>query len=83
MKSKACPRWLPILLLLLQPAPVPAAEPDPPPGKTVRVEAPCLDCGLAIRVDIKDGVLLRVEPEGVTGFVAVPMWKWYENLPYS
>jgi len=42
-----------------------------------------LDCGLPIRVDIKDGILLRVEPEGVMGYVAVPMWQWYENLPYS
>jgi hypothetical protein len=34
-------------------------------------------------LDIKDGVLLRIEPEGVMGYVAAPMWKWYENLPYS
>jgi hypothetical protein len=53
------------------------------PGKTVRIDTPCLDCGLPIRVDIKDGILLRIEPEGVMGYVAVPMWKWYENLPYS
>jgi len=53
------------------------------PGKTVRVDCPCLDCGLPISVEIRDVVLLRVEPEGLTDYVAVPFWKWFDDIPYA
>jgi hypothetical protein len=53
------------------------------PGKTVRVECPCLDCGLPISIEIRDGNLLHVEPEGVTAYVAIPFWKWFDDLPYA
>jgi hypothetical protein len=37
------------------------------PGITVRVEAPCLDCGDPVRVDMLDGRLVTVDPPGVVG----------------
>ncbi|MGH7418658.1 MAG: organomercurial lyase [Candidatus Rokuibacteriota bacterium] len=37
------------------------------PGETVRVEAPCLDCGDTVVVEMRSGRLLTVEPPGVVG----------------
>jgi hypothetical protein len=37
------------------------------PGATVRVDAPCLDCGEAIRVEMRDGRLVAIDPPGVVG----------------
>jgi hypothetical protein len=37
------------------------------PGETVRVDAPCLDCGEPVTVEMRDGRLLRVDPPGVVG----------------
>jgi hypothetical protein len=34
-------------------------------------------------VEIRDGVILKAEPRDVIGYVAVPFWKWFENIPYS
>lgn len=50
------------------------------PGKTVQIDFPCLDCGLPIHVEMKDGDLLVAEPEEIAGYVAVPFWKWYEDI---
>jgi hypothetical protein len=36
-----------------------------------------------MRVDIRDGQLLRTEPEGLMAYVAVPFWKWFENAPFA
>jgi hypothetical protein len=49
----------------------------------VRIDCPCLDCGLLIHVEIKDGDVLVAEPEDIVGYVAVPFWKWYEDLGYA
>jgi hypothetical protein len=37
------------------------------PGATVRVQAPCLDCGEPVVVEMRDGRLLTVDPPGVVG----------------
>ena len=37
------------------------------PGTTVRIEAPCLDCGDPVRLDMLDGRLVTVDPPGVVG----------------
>jgi len=37
------------------------------PGATVRVEAPCLDCGETVRVEMRDGRLVSVDPPGTVG----------------
>ena len=37
------------------------------PGTTVRIEAPCLDCGDPVRVDMLDGRLVTIDPSTVVG----------------
>ena len=37
------------------------------PGQTVRVEAPCLDCGEPMIIEMRDGSFLRVDPPGIVG----------------
>jgi hypothetical protein len=37
------------------------------PGETVRIDAPCLDCGDAVTVEMRDGLLARVDPPGIVG----------------
>jgi alkylmercury lyase-like protein len=37
------------------------------PGQTVRIEAPCLDCGDPMTVEMHDGRIVRAEPRGIVG----------------
>jgi hypothetical protein len=37
------------------------------PGQTVRIEAPCLDCGDPVVVEMRDGRLETVDPPGIVG----------------
>jgi hypothetical protein len=38
------------------------------PGKTVRVDAPCLDCGEHLVVEMRDEQVLTVDPAGIMGY---------------
>lgn len=38
------------------------------PGKTVRVDAPCLDCGEHLVVEMRDEQVLTVDPAGMVGY---------------
>jgi hypothetical protein len=49
----------------------------------VQINAPCLDCGSPIRVEMKDGVIQKAEPEGLMGYVSVPFRDWFNDLPYA
>ena len=40
------------------------------PGKTIRVEAPCLDCGEAMVVEMKDEEILLVDPDTMVGYTS-------------
>ena len=53
------------------------------PGKTVQVDAPCLDCGEPMRVLLCDGEIESAEPEDIHFYVDIPMRKWYEDLPFA
>ncbi|HOE80560.1 MAG TPA: organomercurial lyase [Smithellaceae bacterium] len=53
------------------------------PGKTVVIDTPCLDCGEPIHLEVKDGVILKVEPVETIGYVAVPFARWWENVSYA
>jgi hypothetical protein len=53
------------------------------PGKTVEIDAPCLDCGEPIHVEMKDGKLVGSEPEGIVGHVSVPFPEWMAKMAYS
>ena len=37
------------------------------PAETVRIDAPCLDCGDPLTVEMRDGRLTWVDPPGVVG----------------
>jgi len=53
------------------------------PGKTVQIDAPCLDCGSPVRVEMKDGTVQKTEPEGIMGYTSVPFRDWFNDLPYA
>ena len=53
------------------------------PGKVVTIEAPCLDCGAPVHLEMKDGALLKTDPEEICGYVSVPFSKWMERLPHA
>jgi hypothetical protein len=36
-------------------------------GKTVRIDAPCLDCGDPVTVEMRDGRIVRIDPPGIVG----------------
>ena len=40
------------------------------PGKTVRIEAPCLCCGDPMVVEMRDEETLLVEPETLVGYTS-------------
>lgn len=52
-------------------------------GKIVQIDAPCLDCGSPIRVEMKDGTVLNAEPAGIVGYTSVPFKDWFIDLPYA
>jgi Alkylmercury lyase len=37
------------------------------PGETIRVQAPCLDCGEPVVIEMRDGRLVTVEPASIVG----------------
>jgi hypothetical protein len=37
------------------------------PGETIRIDAPCLDCGDPVTVEMRDGRIVWVDPPGVIG----------------
>ena len=53
------------------------------PGRTVRVDAPCLDCGEPLHVTMRDGELLEAEPKGLVGYVSLPMREWRPDLAFA
>ena len=53
------------------------------PGNTVQIDTPCLDCGDPIQVQIKDGVLLKAEPQSLIAYVAVPLAEWARDPGYA
>jgi hypothetical protein len=53
------------------------------PAKVVRIDVPCLDCGAPVRIEMKDGAVLKEEPKGIMGYVAVPFSKWFQRFPYA
>lgn len=52
------------------------------PGQTVRIDAPCLDCGEPVTLEMQDGRFLRVDPPGVIGHLNTPWIVKKERLPF-
>jgi alkylmercury lyase-like protein len=53
------------------------------PGKTVQIDSPCLDCGEPLRIVVRDGIIERLEPEGIAGYVDVPFGRWSKDWPFT
>lgn len=49
------------------------------PGKEVRIDCPCLDCGQPIQIRMRDGQMVAVDPPTVVGHVNVPARHWRES----
>jgi hypothetical protein len=49
----------------------------------VRIDAPCLDCGEPIRVDMKDGDVEKTDPEGLVAYTPVPFRDWLKDIAYA
>ena len=43
----------------------------------------CLDCGESVSVEVKDGTIEAVDPEGMLGHVSVPFGRWIFNIPFA
>ena len=43
------------------------------PGRTVRIDAPCLDCGDPLAVEVRDGGLVSSAPDTAVGYSAVEL----------
>lgn len=52
------------------------------PGKTVRVDASCLDCNEPLVVEMRDEAILNVEPPDMVGYSYSPMGGPAENRPW-
>jgi hypothetical protein len=52
------------------------------PNKTVRIDAPCLDCGEALTVEMRDVRLLKVEPATMVGYSYTAFPGTAENRPF-
>jgi hypothetical protein len=53
------------------------------PGRTVEIQAPCLDCGQAIEVAVRDGRIERAAPPTTRFYVSVPVREWRANIVYT
>jgi len=52
------------------------------PGKTVRVDAPCLDCNEPMAFEMRDGQFLRVEPATMVGHLNQPRIPGKDRLAF-
>lgn len=52
------------------------------PGKTVRLEAPCLDCGEPLTVEMRDEQILTVQPRQMVGYSYSQVGGPAENRPW-
>lgn len=52
------------------------------PGQTIRVEAPCLDCGDAMVVEMRDEEILLVEPDTLVGYTNAEVGGDAANRPF-
>jgi hypothetical protein len=53
------------------------------PGRTILIDATCLDCGDPLRLEVHDGSVESEQPDGIVGYVDVPTREWRANLAYT
>lgn len=49
------------------------------PGREIHIECPCLDCGEAINLRMRDGKVVAIDPPTIVGHVNLPAWRWRQN----
>ncbi len=49
------------------------------PGKEIRIESKCLDCGAPIVIRMKDERLLEIDPPSAVAYMMSPFGKWREG----
>lgn len=52
------------------------------PKKTVRIDAPCLDCGEPLVVEMRDEAVLSVEPAAMVGYAYSAVGGAAETRPF-
>ena len=52
------------------------------PGKTIRVEAPCLDCGDQMVIELRDEEILLVEPDTLVGYTSAEVGGEASTRPF-
>ena len=49
------------------------------PGKEIRIDTRCMDCGEPIVVRMLDEQILEVDPQTAVGYMMSPFTKWREG----
>ncbi|MGI9599460.1 MAG: hypothetical protein ACR2QK_25070 [Acidimicrobiales bacterium] len=52
------------------------------PGRTVRIEAPCLDCGDQMVVEMRDEEILSIDPETMVGYTSAEVGGEASTRPF-
>ena len=50
------------------------------PGKEVEIDSLCRDCGESVRVTMRDGAVLSLDPEEAVVHVNLPVARWFDDL---
>jgi hypothetical protein len=50
------------------------------PGRLVEIDAACLDCGERVRISMRDGGLVAVDPDGAVGHFNTRLTDWYADI---
>ena len=53
------------------------------PRRVVHIDAPCLDCHSAVHLEMRDGQILRAQPDGIVGHLNRPWRLAPEDLPFT
>lgn len=52
------------------------------PGKVIHIDAPCLDCGEPLVIEMRDEMTLMVEPETMVGYTRNEVGGDPSNRPF-
>ena len=52
------------------------------PGRAIRIEAPCLDCGEAMVVEMRDEEILSIEPDTLVGYTSAEVGGEASTRPF-
>ncbi len=52
------------------------------PGKTIKVEAPCLDCGESMVIEMRDEEILSIDPDTMVGYTSAEVGGEASTRPF-